>query len=64
MMDIGFSDLKIILLMIAILSPGLIGGAVIGAVALHFAIGERWWIGLVPGAALGTAVWFAYLRYA
>lgn len=63
MMDIGFSDLKIVLMILAILAPGFLVGALVGGVGWHVAVGTRWWAGAASGALAGTAVWFAWMRY-
>jgi len=63
MSDIAFSDLDVALILLAAVAPGLMGGALIGAVAWRGLIGKRWWIGSLLGAVIGAVVWFLFQRY-
>lgn len=57
--DAGISFLDIL---IAILAPGFVVGAVVGGTGWFLFVGRHWWLGVVLGAIAGTAIWYAWLR--
>ncbi|WP_436640609.1 hypothetical protein [Microbaculum sp. FT89] len=60
MTDASISFLDIL---IAILAPGFVFGALVGGAVWFLAVGRRWWLGSVLGAFAGTASWYAWLRF-